>query len=161
MWSNSWDTSVVLRLKQISISNLYLNDIFGLNSCESSMIPDKNYTGIDMTIKLSIYFQHGLLLNGMSRIASHYWRKIGCECQFQLIPCGRSAYLLPGLIGGGHNHSVADSKSNEKVKDVTQVRGDLVQGLTVKTHELHLTAALIDFIHELGIWSNILFLSNQ
>ncbi len=111
--------------------------------------------------KLSIYFQHGLLLNGMSRIASHYWCKIGCECQFQLIPGGRSAYLLPGLIGGGHNHSVADSKSNEKVKDVTQVRGDLVQGLTVKTHELHLTAALIDFIHELGIWSNVFFLSNQ
>lgn len=37
------------------------------------MIPDKNATRIEMTIKLTIYFQLWLLLNGMSWIASHYW----------------------------------------------------------------------------------------
>lgn len=53
---------------------------------------------------------------------------------------------MPGLVGGGHHHSVADGESDEEINDVREVRGQLRHGLAVESHEVHLTAAFIDFV---------------
>lgn len=53
---------------------------------------------------------------------------------------------MPGLVGGGHHHRVADGESDEEINDVSEVRGQLGHGLAVEAHEVHLTAAFIDFV---------------
>lgn len=55
-------------------------------------------------------------------------------------------YLLSRLVGGGHHHRVADGESDEEIDDVGEVRGKLGHGLAVEAHEIHLTAAFIDFV---------------
>lgn len=53
---------------------------------------------------------------------------------------------MPGLVGGGHHHCVADGERDEEINDVSEVRGQLGRGLAVEAHEVHLTAAFIDFV---------------
>lgn len=70
-------------------------------------------------------------------------------------------YLLPRLVGGGHHHRVADGKSNEEVNDVRQVRGQLGHGLAVVAHEIHLTAAVIEFVQELRVRGDVFLLQDR
>lgn len=70
-------------------------------------------------------------------------------------------YLLPGLVGGGHHHCVADGKSDEEIDDVRQVRGQLGHGLVVVAHEIHLTAAVIEFVQELRVRGDVFLLQDR
>lgn len=65
---------------------------------------------------------------------------------------------MPGLIGGRHHHCVADGESDEEINDVGEVRGQLGHGLAVEAHEVHLTAAFIDFVQELRVRGDIFLL---
>lgn len=53
---------------------------------------------------------------------------------------------MSGLVGGGHHHRVADSQRDEEIHDVRQLGGQLGHRLAVEAHEVHLTAAFIDFV---------------
>lgn len=55
-------------------------------------------------------------------------------------------YLMPGLIRRGDHHSVTDGESDKEINDIREVRGQLGDGLAVEAHEVHLTAAFIDFV---------------
>lgn len=68
------------------------------------------------------------------------------------------SYLLSGLVGGGHHHSVADGESDKEVNDVRQVGGDLAERLAVETHKLHLAGAVVHFIQELWVWCDVFLL---
>lgn len=70
-------------------------------------------------------------------------------------------YLLPGLVGRGHHHRVTDGESNEEINDVRQVRGQLGHGLAVVAHEIHLTAAVIEFVQELRVRGDVFFLQDR
>lgn len=77
------------------------------------------------------------------------------------IRANTQTHLLAWLIGWRHDHRVTDGESDEEVEDVTQVRRDLAQELTVEAHELHLTAALVHLIHQLRIWSDVFLLQHH
>lgn len=70
-------------------------------------------------------------------------------------------YLLPGLVGGGHHHRVADGQSDEEINDVGQVRGQLGHWLAVVAHEFHLTAAVVEFVQELRVRGDVLLLQDR
>lgn len=70
-------------------------------------------------------------------------------------------YLMPGLVGGGYNHSVADGESDEEVDDVREVRGQLGHGLAVEAHEVHLAAAIVDFVQELRVRCDVFLLQDR
>lgn len=70
-------------------------------------------------------------------------------------------YLLSGLVGGGHHHRVADGQSDEEINDVRQVRGQLGHGLAVVSHEIHLTAAFIEFVQELRVRGDVFLLRDK
>lgn len=75
--------------------------------------------------------------------------------------CQGKVYLLSGLVGGGHHHRVADGKSDEEINDVRQVRGQLGHGLAVVSHEIHLTAAFIEFVQELWVRGDVFLLQDK
>lgn len=75
--------------------------------------------------------------------------------------CQGKVYLLSGLVGGGHHHCVADGKSDEEINDVRQVRGQLGHGLAVVSHEIHLTAAFIEFVQELRVRCDVFLLQDK
>lgn len=68
---------------------------------------------------------------------------------------------MSGLVGGRHHHSVADGESDEEVDDVGEVGGQLGHGLAVEAHEVHLTAAFIDFVQELRVGGDIFLLQDR
>ena len=70
-------------------------------------------------------------------------------------------YLLPGLVGGGHHHRVADGESDEEVEDVCKVGGQLGHRLFVEPHEVHLTAALVHFVQQLRVRCDVLLLQDR
>lgn len=73
----------------------------------------------------------------------------------------RTLHLLPGLVGGGHHHRVADGESDEEVEDVGQVRGQLGHGLAVEAHEVQLTAAVIHFVQQLWVGGDVFLLQEH
>lgn len=70
-------------------------------------------------------------------------------------------YLLPGLVGGGHHHRVAESKSDEEIDNVRQLRGQLGHGLAVEAHKIHLAAAVVEFVQELRVGGDVLLLQDR
>lgn len=70
-------------------------------------------------------------------------------------------YLLPGLVGGRHHHRVAEGKSDEEIHDVRQVRGQLGHGLAVEAHEIHLAAAVVEFVQQLRVRGDVFLLQDK
>lgn len=67
-------------------------------------------------------------------------------------------YLVTRLVGGGHHHRVAEGQRDKEIHDVAKVGGQLGHGLAVEAHEVHLTAAFIDFVHQLRVGRDVLLL---